>query len=396
MGSNSSQEYNLSVYLIDTNSNEYLVPSDNVLTLTMTESVLEVIPKLDMIINNTGSFLDSTPLTDKLMIRVVLESPHRIVENMKDDNYVNAVFTISSYFMMPDPSENNFHTYNISGYLSYPHITIRFSSHSGSSDEVISYISNKASFISDIRAKGSESIAWIQNNNSLNFLYHISERAYIPDDGVFIYCTLGRKMVYTSLYTELAKNETLKAVYDKNRFRAYTDKKLIHYDGYTISNTTSLYNNVLLYGYEYIHFNGNETKTSIINPPRPFVSLYNRNKVVPEDSITKFKDYGVVIDDSFNDSILKGKVQNEYFKHLLFSNTVELSVNTASNVNLFDKISLSLNIKSLDKISEPYSGNYLVGVITHSISYNIPYSKKIILCRYGINDYKSPFVKDIT
>jgi hypothetical protein len=75
---------------------------------------------------------------------------------------------------------------------------------------------------------------------------------------------------------------------------------------------------------------------------------------------------------------------------------VELNINNSSDVQLFEKVSLELrSMITPNTISEPYSGDYVVGCITHSITQNIPYSKKIILCRSGMNNYDNVYVKDV-
>jgi hypothetical protein len=394
---NTNQQYNLSVYLIDTLNNEIPINSENVVSLTISESILEILPRLDMMINNAGSFMETFPLTDKMRVRVVLESMHRTVGNLKDDpNYVDATFVISNYFAMADPIENKYFTFKISGYLSYPYTSIRFSSFKGSSDDVIESVANIAGWKSDIRAKGGESIRWIQNNNSLNFLYHINERAYIAGDGVFIYSNLKNTLIYTSLYTEIGKSSSKRAVYNQNIEYAYLDKTVMNYNGYNLSNNTCLYNNKMLYGYDYMYFNGVDRLTQTVRANEKMTTYYNRTKLIPKEAITNFDDYGLILDDDFENTIFKGKIQNDYFRHLLFSNTVELNINSSSETELFDKITLDLRSTTApNTVSEPFSGDYLVGAITHSLTQNIPYSKKVILCRFGINDYDSVYVKDI-
>lgn len=394
---NTNQQYNLSVYLIDSNGNEFPIESQNVISLTITESVIEILPKFDMIINNAGTFTESIPLTDKTMVRFQLDSIYKFNDNIQDGSkYINSTFIISSYFAIADPAGNKFYTYNISGYLAYPSVAVKFSAYKGSSDEVFKYISNNTGFTADIRVKGNESISWIQNNNALNFLYHVSERAFIPNDGVFVYATLDNKLVYTSLYTEWAKGANKTAKYNTDIITVLNPSINIVYNGYTMANNTSLYNNALTYGYQYIYHDGDSIVTPTVKATESMVSLYNRNINIPSNAITNFDDYGLIIDDRFKDTIFKGKIQNDYFKYLLFSNTVELNINNSSDVKLFEKVSLELrSMITPNTISEPYSGDYVIGCITHSITQNIPYSKKIILCRSGMNNYDNVYVKDV-
>jgi len=394
---NTNQQYNLQVHIVDTLGNTYPISSENVLTLTMTESILNMVPKLDLVIRNAGGFMEGVPLTDKMMIRIVLESSNRTVTNLREDtNYVDSTFIISSYFSIGDPSENKFITYKISGYMAYPNVAIDFSSYKGSSDQAIAHIANSLNIKSDIRANGGESISWIQDGNSLNALYHISERSYVPNDGVFVYMTLDHKLVYTSMYTEISKESTKRAIYSRNKDISLHDNTIMPYDGYTISNNTSIYNNKMLYGYAYGYFDGNSNVSSIIRVNEKMTKYHNRSTVVPESVVTAYDDYGIIADDRFKETIFKGKIQNSYYKHLLFSNTVELSINNATNTYLFDKINVNFNSTTTSNtVSQPYSGDYVVGAITHSISRDTPYSKKVILCRYGINGYDNIFEKGI-
>jgi hypothetical protein len=104
---------------------------------------------------------------------------------------------------------------------------------------------------------------------------------------------------------------------------------------------------------------------------------------------------GVVGDDSLTKTIYTGKVQNAYFKYNIFSVNLSININNSTNVELFDKVDFRLQSTIDNKeISDPYSGEYFVGAISYSLLRNSGYTKRVLLCRHGINksDMKNQYV----
>jgi hypothetical protein len=256
-------------------------------------------------------------------------------------------------------------------------------------------------FTFDRRVRGIEDNIWYQLGNNFQFMSSVSDRAFIDSDGVFVYGTTDKKLVYTSLNTESARESTKIAKFSKDRFENNVllnntqDQKVMFYDGYNIMNNTEMYNNIAAYGGVYSYYNLTDYIYNTVHIESKTTDLYNFNKDYVGNPVFNVG-VGLLPDQSLFETIYRGKLQNAFYKYTLHSNTIILNINNSTKVQLFDKISLDLQ-STLDgsEISPSYSGEYFVGAITTVITRDMPMAKKILLCRHGINSTNNNFVGDI-
>jgi len=164
------------------------------------------------------------------------------------------------------------------------------------------------------------------------------------------------------------------------------------YDGYQIIDMSEMYNNMSNYGGSIATYDLTSYTTKDISYKSKFTNMFNKNKLYSSDPVF-IANIGIVGDKTLQDTIYLGKTLNKFMKFQLFSNSISININNSTNVSLFDMVDLEVQ-STLDNSfsAEPYSGKYLVTSISHSIVKDSGYSKRILLCRNGIN--KSIFKKD--
>jgi len=397
-----SQDYQLSIMMnhdkdvLPTPETAFVINMENVISLTVTESILTILPKLELVLSNNGAFLDLHPIMDKDVLHITFNSD---IGDPKTE--VHTAFIISSFKAISDSVGNVGTAFSIVGYMASNNTFTPFrrKSYRGSSDNVIRLISKDMNLKFNNDVSGVESVVWYQNSNNYQFLKHVSSRSYIPNDGVFVYGTLDGTLNYTSFKIKNALGYRFEAKYNRERVQNPVllpeENKFMYYDSYDVLNVTEIYNNISNYGGWYSYYDGNTYITENIVSNDSTTELKNRD--IKYNDIAVFSsNVGVVIDKSLQNSLYKGKLQNDYAKYNIFSNTLALNINISTPVKLFDKVDMNMPSTLGDGNAEPYSGDYMVATITHNLTSQVGYVKRILLCRGGLNkpvsNYTNPKV----
>jgi hypothetical protein len=388
MADKSEQLYILDAYITnsmsDTNPHRH-ISLDSIVDFEIKESILNILPKVNMTVSDTDNLINADVIIDKTVLHIKLNTPED-----KPELEINAMFIISAY-SVESTNNNNGTMVRISGYMANDGMLtkVKYDYIKGNSSDVVKQLVIESGLKYDGVISSNESIIWYQRTNNYTFLKNVADRAYIPDDGVFVYGTFDGVIHYTTYNTQITNNSVGDAVY-KNDILNYVmgkdDVGKIYYNGFDIVNVTNIYNNLYNYG-GHIHYYDLEEFIQ-----KPLVSLKRSTQLL--DINTKYYDLPVFskyIGAVHNEnviSLLRGKVLNIYTKYQLFSNTVSIRVNISTDIKLFDKI--NLNIQSITNdtdgsLVEPYSGEYLVTNISHSVGYGKNYEKRILLSRRGIN-----------
>jgi len=369
------------------------IPYESIISLEITESVLTLLPKIDITIADKGTFIEGYPISDKDVLHVTMNNNTGMPESE-----IYATFIITGVTILSDTFDNQGNTVNIVGYMA---ADFAFSPHtynaiSGTSDSVIKKIATKMGLKFKGDANGYENIYWYQDGNNYQYLKYIANRSYVPNDGVLVYGTFDGTINYTTINTKQSKNVKFEGVYNRERVQNNIllddDLKYMFFDSYEIMDLSELYNNTLNYGGNVGHYNLDTYDTFILSNKSKSTDLFNRNKRYSSDVVFN-ENYGIVGDKTLQNTIYKGKVQNTFMKYQLFSNSISLNINNSTAVSLLDKVDLGVP-STLDRtyLADPYSGEYLVTSVSHSIVSKVGYSKRVLLCRSGIN--KSMFKTD--
>ncbi len=363
------------------------IPYDSIMKLEVTESVLTLLPRIELVVSDMGSFMDTYPIMDKDVLHVKFNS------SLGDPlTEVYATFIISAVHILSDSVENHGNYVKIVGYMAANQAFSPFAYNSvrGSSDLVIrkTAMSMGLKFMSDV--VGVENNNWYQNGNKYQFIRHVANRAYVPNDGVFVYGTLDGTIHYTSYNVRSVVPIRFTAEYNRSRVQnnvlnPIADAMYMYYDGYELVDINEIYNNKSNYGGVYTKYDLLRFGTLPLGPVSKTTAFLNK-KATYYGQPTFSDNFGVVGDKTIQNTIYNGKLQNTFTKYHLFSNSISLNINNSTNVSLFDNV--DLNLKSTfdrETVADPYSGKYMVTSISHSLVANAGYTKRILVCRHGIN-----------
>lgn len=388
------QQYNLVLKLYNSiddalnGFNPYVINGQGILSVSISESILSVLPRIEVLLRDVGSLTEVRPILDKMVLSVTMGQRTDDIEDI-----TSLLFNINSFYFNSDVTLNQFTPLILSGYLAGEDMFAPNKNRSfrGSSDEILRRISREVKIPIEIRTTGRENVIWYQDGSNYNFINHVSKRAFISNDGVFFYGTKDGNFVYTSIFTEKAKDLNFTAHYNPDRTEDFviTNKELdiMFYNSYNSLNVKDCYNNIACYGGTYTQYDLVESITREIHNGLGNTDLDNKFKKY-SDINTFSLNMGLIGDNSYK-NIYRGKVQNEFFKFCLFSTTMLLNINTTTDVKLFDRVNLRLP-STIDRgeDNDVYSGEYYVAGLTYSVGDQNPYRKTALLCRSGIN--KSP------
>ena len=235
-------------------------------------------------------------------------------------------------------------------------------------------------------------MTWLQCSNNYKFIRHILNRASISDDLPIFYANSKSKFVYTSLHAEMNKKESRIAKLDQVMFENEIDDKdkTIWYNQYDIVNFNGYYNKTTGYGgsYEYYDLNGSE-KTGSVSTPEKLTQLSFTDKEYAGQDV--FSESGHFYTENVYGGYFESLARNPFLLNNFFAFSLVINVDARNDINLFDKINLSVPSNFDDGPNKVMSGNYLVGGITHQVSKDGIYKKMVSLHRNGMN--KSQDVK---
>lgn len=386
----SRQHYTLELYInnsVDNEETEYYIHQESVVRLEMTESILTLLPKIELSFLDKGNVVNAFPVLDKDILHIRLSPPFDT-----DELEINAKFTISSFKVL-GVARNEGTLVNLSGYLATDNMfaPYRRTSRSGSSDQIIQSIANDVGLEFNSNTSGNESTYWYQDSNNYGFLKYVADRSYVANDGVFVYGDLSGALNYMSYKAVNALDVKFQARYNTDVFYseiiADGDKEFMYYDNYDIVNNAEPYNNISNYGGSWSHYNLNEYVSEDINSFDSVTDLTDRRESYIGDSVFSIGS-GIIAEPNLRNTMFRGKVQNSFAKYHLFTNNIYLNILNTTDVKLLDKVHLQVGSTSdFNGIAEPYSGEYLVTSISHSvIKDGFPgYSKRVLVCRNGIN-----------
>jgi len=368
-------------------SEDLVLSRSNLEYLIISENILSTLPKFEMVINDVGGLVETFPLLDNDVLSVVI-SPFE-----DSDPAIEMDFILSDHSFDSDPVDNSFSKIKIVGYMYCEDLFIPYRNRSfkGNSVDVLKKIAKETGikFDNPNNVKSSDKMIWYQDDTNYNFVKHILKRSFVVDDAVFFYANTKNKFVYTSLNTEMEKEETLEATYNPDRVDNFllTDKEKdkMFFNAYDVVNLNGLFNKMSNYAATFGFYDlKGEYKGGVVDRIKKFTDLYNKNKRY-DGEVSISVNMGMFGNGNVYDEFPRGIVQNLYLKYNLFTTTIMLNVNSMTDVKLFDKVNLGIPAVLEGDINEVYSGYYVVGGITHSIASNGVYQKKILLCRNGIN-----------
>lgn len=381
---------------VNTSVTDINIPRENLESLTIREDILSVLPKIEIVISDVASFVDRYVILDDDIFSVVISQDEEI------EPLVDMEFIISDYSFESDDAGNHYNKVKFIGYAQSKSLFVPYRNRSfnKNSSEILQDVAKETGikFENPHSVTPNDKMIWYQNQNNFNFIKHILKRAYIPDDVVFFYGNTKNKFIYTSLKSEMNKEVDFNAKFNEERVYNYLllsdETDIMFFNSYDVMNMTGIFNKMSNYSATFGFYNlKGEYVGGTVDRVDKMTDLYNKSKDY-DGTPSIFCNTGLFGNNNVFEEFPRGIVQNMFLKYNLFTTTLLLNINSMTDVKLFDKVNVGIPeiLDDKDTFNEPYSGNYLVGAITHNITYDGVYQKKVMLCRNGIN--KSDELKD--
>jgi hypothetical protein len=372
------------------------IASSNIVSLVIREWIFDLIPRIELIINDDGVLTELFPLQDGDIISVVLG------KNEKDPNPLMADFYLMAH-TAGSMHGSMFMQIMMVGILKiddfYSPIKSRSFKLKNSVDVLRQIISFEGKHIFEASTSTNDLMTWLQvQQNNFDMVKHVLNRSYKPNDCTFLYAYDSAKsendttikFMYTSLQTQLSKKEFGTARYDIEKYSAEAfndniDYNNLWFNSYNIFDFTSYVNRINNYGIKYNYYlpSFGEKNINLNDDSHPLSDLTNKNKN-NKNQITDAFNYGYQSKNVF-ENYYKAIAQNKYYKYNFFSSILELNINALCKPKLFNKI--NANVPSLinREGNIALSGEYLIIGITHEIGVGNIYRKRIACSRNGIN-----------
>lgn len=378
--------------------NEQEIQSDNIIGLTIREWVNEILPRLELQLMNQGYLLETHPIVDGDIISVLL------AKNKDTEAALTMDFVVSD-FNLAVQADNRKIVLNISGYLKVDDFFAPIKTRSfknKKSQEVLSTIANESGlkFKNPQNINTNDKMTWYQiNKTNYDFIPHILSRSYIQNDVLLYYANTNNEMILTSLKKELKKQDSIIAKYDIDKYNRSVlsdeDSKNVWFSSYDLTNVCSYFNRIIGYGAEYTYNNnddGSEVYEQFKDEDKITDYIFRQKSLNGQNVFNST--FGAYNNKNlYNENYFGSFVKNYYLLATHLSCSLVININSLSTVKLFDKINLMLPSLLDNSISDPYSGLYIIGGITHFVSKGGMYQKMLSLHRNGIN---KPITKKLT
>jgi hypothetical protein len=369
----------------------------NIYNIVIKEWIFNILPTIEIQLLDDGYLTEIFPLEDNEDIDIVL------AKNEDDENPIELTFVLNDY-EVGIQGDNRKSIVSLTGYLKVDDMFVSksrsFSTQNSSS--VLQQISNEIglTFVNSQNIVPSDNMTWHQaSQNNLEFIRHVLDRVYIPNDVAFFYGNTSKELVFTSLVSEINKENIKRAKFSIEGFQLDIKDEndindTIWYSSYSIVNCSGYFNKINGYGfgYGYYDLNGNIVYNEYSNITKlTDLSFRNKNYV---GKIVKYnncnKDY--IAGNLYGVEYFESMLRNRFLKDNFFANSLVLNVNALSQVKLMDTIDIDIpSLFNEGESNEVMSGFYLVAGVQHQISNGGIYNKKVALGRNGMN--KSPDLK---
>jgi len=363
---------------------------ENIITITIREWVLDVVPRLYCILNDDGMLSEVFNINDNAKITLMLG------KHPNDENPIRTEFLLQDFkFNLVGDNQNSIVSFTgllYSKELYFPIRTRCFKNKN--SLNVLDSIASECGLKFEIPLgfKTNDNMNWLQiNQPNFLFLKHIKNRAYKENDGILIYTDIYKNLKATSIKYECEKAQEKTAIYDQENYTKFDfdnidDAKTIWYNYYDHINLNGTKNKINNYGIRYNYWditNGNIEK-----------NINNNESILAQRT---FKEDNYLVDSTYNGIennvhkfYSKAISQNKFYIDNFFSYVMTLNINSLSNVKLFDKINLIVpsmpTYGSIHAVNDIMSGKYLTAGIIYGAGKSKVFRKQIVLSRDGNNN----------
>jgi hypothetical protein len=362
-----------------------LIPS-NIIDCTIREWIFDVLPRLELTLQDDGVLTEIRPLTDESIIKILLG------KNPDDDNMMEVEFKYENS-TIDIVGDNQYQILTITGSLNvnngfHPRYNKAF--RNKNSLQVLQSISTSMglNYRQPLNFSTSDVMTWLQiNQNNVEMIQEVLNRSYRSNDCIFGYADINKNFNTTTLKTATNSEFVKYAKYDlekytNDEFAEDIDNKILWFNSYDLIDFSNYFNKRSGYGTRCDYYDKSQNKSiEITEDYHPFTKDSTRSNIGDIVSRKVFGTQNGTYKDYF-----RAMIQNEYYKQLFFSKSIILNVNSTIKVDLMDKVNVFLPSKIIDDIDDVYSGNYLVGGIVYDVVKGNILKKSVCVYRTGNNE----------
>lgn len=359
----------------------------NIVHLCIKEWIYDIVPRIELILNDDGILTEMYPIQDGDDISVELK------KNI-DDAPINLTFSILSY-SAGAMHGGRFMQIVIVGILKvnnfYSPIQYR-TFHNQNSKSVFKQLITEGGRALNSSVETNDTMTWIQTSSNLNFCKHVLRRSFISNDCMFLYADTSGKFTYTSYKTEAEKKEYGIARYSLEKYSANKFENKIDYidcwfNTYNIDDNNNLINNIRAYGIINNFYDPKIGKQSTkLNDDTHLLTELSAKDSSKKQTTSQIWNMGYLPSDNVHKRYYDAMTQNDYYRFNWMSGfRIELNINPLSKPKLFSKIKLIIPSILGPGENETLSGDYLIAGIVHDVVMGDSYKKRIVLIRNGNN-----------
>jgi hypothetical protein len=382
-------------YVVNVDIDGHRLMSNNIISVIVREWAFDILPRLELIVNDDGILTETYPLHDGSIITVEFGKNNDKVLTKLD-------FTLL-FYTAGSMSGNKFMQIMMIGALKIDGFYKPFNrcfKNKNSFDVLYQMIVKEGgkTLNKDSQMSTQDLMNWLQiNQNNLDMVKHVLKRAYKPNDPVFLFADSTGEFNYTSLNIELSKEtESISKFniqkYSYDNFKDDEDYKNLWYNSYNLFNFDSYTNQIKNYGVKYKYYDTNSglADKKYSDNTHQLSALSSKLKDSLND-YSLYTDFGVNHNENTHDHYYDAIVQNDYLKNNFFGgNIVELNINSVCHPRLMSKTNIDIPSLIGPGSNHVLSGEYLIVGKIHEIhKVNGVYGLRIACARNGNN--KSPF-----
>lgn len=376
------------------------VVSEHIAHLTIKEWIFDIIPRIEIILTDDGTFTEVYPLQDGDIISV------EIKKNALDTPSTILQFDLIGY-TYGAMSGTKFTQIIIAGALHvesfYSPIKSRSFSNKNSATVLTQILKTEGKANLRFTVPTTDVMTWLQvNMSNIDFCKHILKRSYVANDMMFLYASTNSYAAatgignvtsgfnYTSFKTEVDKNIEGTARFDlkyysADAFENTADYKDYWFNTYNVYDFHSYMNKTRNYGVSYNYYDTTSGRMApeISDTTHPLSDLSAKAKDNAGQMTHNF-DLGYLPVGNVYSNYYKALVQNDYFKSNFFGGFIlELNINSLGKPRLFSRVNVIIPSMLGPGSNESLSGNYIVAGVVHDLGKGMQYRKRMALMRNG-------------
>jgi len=361
-----------------------MVPS-NILSLTIREWVFDILPRMELIIMDDGVLTEGYPVKEGSVVNIIIGNSD------EDQDMLTMSFDVQNV-AVDILSDNKMSNVSITGLMkSTDMFKIRNRSiNNSSSIDAFQQLAGEVdiAFSNPDNISVTDRMTWLQLNiDNFKMFKHILDRSSKSGDTIFCYGNTTNQIVVKSLRNATINSNITRAMYSLNNFALPLsqlnngDDEIIWFNSYDMVNINGFLHKMGGSGFalDYYDQKLNQRKTSVVDFQLGDITT----KTNPEQ-LTNHQQFGM-INENVHDDYFEAVVRNQQLRVGFFGQSMVLAINPVMNVQLMDLIDVVVPSLVNADMNDVYSGEYIVGGITHNVSKGMLYRKRISLHRSGMN-----------